>query len=216
MILAIGGQKGGTGKSTISVNLTAFFKEFGHDVLLIDANSEQGTASNWADRRENLDYTDITCIEKSGNIKKSVEALAEKYDIIIIDTGGQDSQELRTSLIVADILISPVRASQADVETLTYMLGLIETAKEINPELEVRILITNAHTNPRVTTLNETIELIDGVEELDRFKTAIYTRESYPLSIKTGAGVNELKPPQKKAMNEIKELAEEIVALYNN
>ena len=129
MILLFGGQKGGTGKSTIATNLATVFSQSEYDVLLIDGNPEQGTSANWASRRENLELSQVTCIEKSGNIKKSVEALAEKYDVIIIDTGGQDSQELRTAILIADIIITPVRPSQSDIETLPKMEELVEKAK---------------------------------------------------------------------------------------
>ena len=44
MVILIGGEKGGTGKTTIATNLAALRALAGHDVLLVDTDS-QGSAS---------------------------------------------------------------------------------------------------------------------------------------------------------------------------
>ena len=132
MIICVGGQKGGTGKSTTAVHtaialaavcLTAWLAGQKRDVLLIDANSAQGTASNWAERRSSYhaDLPRVNCVEKSGNIYDAVRDLAQRYDEVIIDSGGQDSKELRTALPTSHMLLTPTRPSQADIETLIYV-----------------------------------------------------------------------------------------------
>jgi chromosome partitioning protein len=45
-IIAVGNLKGGTGKSTIAVNLACRMAEMGRSVALIDADP-QGTAAAW-------------------------------------------------------------------------------------------------------------------------------------------------------------------------
>jgi Mrp family chromosome partitioning ATPase len=47
MIVAILGEKGGTGKTTLAVNLAGLRATEGRDVLLLDAD-RQGSASYWA------------------------------------------------------------------------------------------------------------------------------------------------------------------------
>ena len=51
MIILVGGEKGGTGKTTIATNLAARLKDPGADVLLVDTD-KQGSASSWAAMRE--------------------------------------------------------------------------------------------------------------------------------------------------------------------
>ena len=46
MIVLIGGEKGGTGKTTIATNLAALRAMAGRDVLLVDTDP-QGSASYW-------------------------------------------------------------------------------------------------------------------------------------------------------------------------
>jgi chromosome partitioning protein len=45
-VIAIGNLKGGTGKSTIAVNLACALAEGGDTVILVDADG-QGTATDW-------------------------------------------------------------------------------------------------------------------------------------------------------------------------
>lgn len=113
MIICVGGQKGGTGKSTTAVCLAAWMAGQGKDVLLVDANSAQGTASNWAERRAaNEALPKVACVEKSGNIYETVRDLAKRYDDVIIDSGGQDSKELRTALPTSHLLLTPTKPSR--------------------------------------------------------------------------------------------------------
>ena len=46
MVIIIGAEKGGCGKSTISVNLAATLASTGHDVCLVDSD-RQLTTSDW-------------------------------------------------------------------------------------------------------------------------------------------------------------------------
>jgi chromosome partitioning protein len=191
--------------------MTAILAMAGYDVLLIDGNTDQGTASNWAARRDNIEgVAPVVCVEKSGNIYKSVTALSEKYDVTLIDTGGQDSKELRTSMPAADLLISPVRPSQADLETLVYMDNLVEQARDLNPDLKASVVITNAPSNPKIKLLAEAREALQDLEQMKLMDTVIYIRKAYTDALTCGMGVPELRPKNKKAIGEIEALAMEI------
>ena len=210
MIICLGGQKGGTGKSTTSVSLAAWLAEQGRDVMLIDANAAQGTASNWAERRsKNPDLRQVHCVEKSGNIYETIRDLAKRYDEIIIDTGGQDSKELRTALPTSNLFLTTVRPSQADIETLVYVAEVVEMAKDLNPTLDARILITNAPPNPAVKLVDEARELLGDLGDVFKLcTTVIYNRKAYIDALTSGMGAHESGNP--KAISEIESLAKEI------
>jgi chromosome partitioning protein len=212
MIICVGGQKGGTGKSTTAVCLAAWLASQKRDVLLIDANSAQGTASNWAERRASYhaDLPRVNCVEKSGNIYEAVRDLAQRYDEVIIDSGGQDSKELRTALPTSHMLLTPTRPSQADIETLIYVAELVTQAKDFNPNLEARVLITNAPPNPAVKLVEEAKSLLaDLSETFSVASTVIYNRKAYIDALTAGLGVHELNNP--KAAAEIDSLGKEIL-----
>ena len=102
-IILIGGEKGGTGKTTLAVNLAALRALQGRDVLLIDTDV-QASASYWAQSRDEAQTRPrIACIQKFGKgLPTEVRDLARRYQDLIIDAGGRDSVELRSSLVVAE------------------------------------------------------------------------------------------------------------------
>lgn len=90
MIILIGGEKGGTGKTTIATNLAAMRVKEGYDVLLVDTD-KQGSASAWSDIRDikNKDIGRIPNIQKFGsNLAADIRDLKDCYGDIIIDAGG--------------------------------------------------------------------------------------------------------------------------------
>lgn len=98
-IIVFGGEKGGTGKTTLATNIAAMLARQGKDVLLLDTD-RQGTASFWATvREEEAVEPRVACVQKFGKgLPAQVRDLAERYDEIVIDAGGRDSMELRYAL----------------------------------------------------------------------------------------------------------------------
>jgi len=65
-IVLFGGEKGGTGKTTLATNMAAMLALKGRDVLLLDTD-RQGTASFWATIREDTEIEPrIPCVQKFG------------------------------------------------------------------------------------------------------------------------------------------------------
>jgi len=210
MILMIGSQKGGCGKSTMTVNLCAQLVQQQYDVVLVDAD-KQSTASNWImDRTENkTNPTIVHCVQKYENIGATLVDLNKRYQYIVVDAAGRDSRELRTGMIVADILIIPFRPSQPDLDTLEKMQEIIIQAKDINPKLKVYGLLTMAPTNPVINEKNEAIDYLTDYPEIKLLKTTIYDRKIYRDAMTEGLGVIEMQ--NKKAKKEIEDLIEEIL-----
>jgi len=210
MILMIGSQKGGCGKSTMTVNLCAQLVQQQYDVVLVDAD-RQSTASNWImDRSDNKTNPSIVhCVQKYENIGATLVDLDKRYQYIVVDAAGRDSRELRTGMIVADILIIPFRPSQPDLDTLEKMQEIIIQAKDINPKLKVYGLLTMAPTNPVINEKNEAIDYLTDYPEIKLLKTTIYDRKIYRDAMTEGLGVIEMQ--NKKAKKEIENLIEEIL-----
>ena len=109
MILLVGGEKGGVGKSLIAVSLATMRALEGYDVLVIDAD-RQASATLWSNIRvADQILPTVACIEKTGEaLGTSVKDLATRYDDIVIDAGGRDAVELRAALTVADVVLFPL------------------------------------------------------------------------------------------------------------
>lgn len=211
MIILVGGEKGGPGKTTIATNLAAIRTRHSGDVLLIDTD-KQPTASYWCSLREDRDIqprvASIQKFEKS--VRTETLALREKYEDIIIDAGGRDSAELRGALLVAEKAIFPLRPSQFDLWTLGRVNKLVETATEYNEHLKAYIVINQASPNPAVKEVAEAIELIQEFDNLKLLNTHICERIAFRRAAIQGMAVTEYKPEDPKAIEEINNLYEEI------
>ena len=209
MIILIGSQKGGCGKSTTAVNISAELAGRGHDVVIVDAD-RQCTSANWAmDRIENPVLAKVHCVQKYENIRDTLLDLDKRYEYVIVDAAGRDSRELRTGMTAAHILIVPFRPSQPDLDTLPNMQEIIIQAKDLNPDLKVYGLITMAPTNPIIHEEADARECLIDYPEIKLLSTMIRDRKIYRDAMSDGLSVVEMDNP--KAKTEIKKLIEEVL-----
>src|SRR5262245_21469198 len=191
-IYVIGGQKGGTGKSTLATNLAVALTSAGRETLLVDTD-RQRTATQWSDvRAAATELTPITTVQKTGKLFTALRDLQERYDEIVVDAGGFDSVELRTALCIADHLYSPVRASQSDLWTLEDMASLVGQASEMNGALRAHLVLSMAPTNPAIHETRDAIELLREYPSFDICASVIRDRKAFRDAICQGRGVLEL------------------------
>ena len=211
MILLLGGEKGGTGKTTLAVNLAVILARTGKDVLLIDTD-KQGSTNFWSSIRDELGTLPrIPCVQKFGKgLAKDVIDLSGRYEELIIDAGGRDSMELRYSLGVADKVIIPCQPTQFDLVTLNQMDTLVEQAQTLNRNLIASVVINRASTNPSVSDAEEARELILEFNHLNLIESILRERVSFQRSVREGLSVIEVPQPDRKAVTEINCLFKEV------
>lgn len=212
MIVLIGGEKGGTGKTTIATNLAAKRALAGRDVLLIDTDA-QGSANYWAQSRDESEAKPrrVACVQKFGKgLQAEVQDLARRYEDIVIDAGGRDSVELRAALVVANKAYIPIQPSQFDIWTLDRMDGLVESAQGFNPDLRALVVISRVSTNPSVSESREAQEILGDFAHLSLSGVVIRDRIAYRKAAREGLCVDELKPKDAKASEEIELLYQEV------
>ncbi len=211
-IVLFGGEKGGTGKTTLATNMAAMLALQGKDVLLLDTD-RQGTASFWATVREDTEIEPrIACVQKFGKgLASQVHDLAERYDEIVIDAGGRDSMELRYSLGVCDQAYIPVQPFQFDIWTIRQMDELVEMAQALNENLQAAIVLNRVSTNPAVREDQETREFFrqEEFQHLALLDTVLRDRISFRKSGRDGLSVVEWKL-DKKAAAEMNQLYKEV------
>lgn len=192
MILLIGGEKGGVGKSTIATNLAVGLAINSIDCILVDTDT-QPTSGRFVERRtENGHLPNINCIQRTGDVSATLRDTANRYQVVIVDAGGRDSKELRTAAVVADLMLIPLRASQADLETLPKINEIISMAKNFNTKLTAFAVLTMASTNPRVKEAKEARELLEDFDQLQLAETVICDRKVYRDALLMGKGVIEM------------------------
>jgi chromosome partitioning protein len=208
MIILVGSQKGGCGKSTLAVNLAAELKRLNKDVLLVDAD-RQGTASRWAQDREQTEQAHIPSVAQYDNIHSTLKELNTKYDYLVVDVAGRDSRELRTGMLAADLLVTPFRPSQADLDTLPHLEEVITQAGDMNPDLRCMAVLTLAPSNLQIKEAKEAKEYLSDFPVFEVAKTVVHDRKAYRDSLSEGLGVVEWRDSKAKA--EIQLLIQEII-----
>lgn len=208
MIVLVGSQKGGCGKSTTAVNICTALALTGKDVVLVDAD-RQSTAARWAeDRAAHEQLAKVHCVQKYDNIRETLLDLAQRYEYVVVDAAGRDSRELRTGMTAADILLIPFRPSQPDLDTLPHLQEVMTQAKDLNPILKVRALLTMTPTNPQIQEAAEAREYLQDYPDIVLLNTIICDRKVYRDAMSDGKGVLEFDNP--KAREEINNLVEEL------
>jgi chromosome partitioning protein len=208
MIILLGGEKGGSGKSCLSQNIAVALKLQGKDILLLDADP-QGTSTDWVKEREtNPNLPSIASVQVSGNIRKTLLDLKNRYEIIVIDAGGHDTEALRSAMTVATHMLVPFRPKRRDLKTLATMEQLLKLAVAVNPNLTARAIITQAPSLPsqhqRIVDAKETCSSF-GLPPLQSYTTQ---RNIYDDADEEGSSVLEVGS-DKKAVEEILSLVEE-------
>jgi chromosome partitioning protein len=210
-ILVSGAAKGGTQKTTTAVNIAVELAK-NQTVCLIDAD-KQRSAAKWIERRHDADLIDknLTIIEKLGNLTDTLTKLSDHFDFIIVDTQGDNSKELITSLVVADLLISPHQATTLDMETVEELQIQLENCLSLNPKLKPFLFQCKTFPNHQ-SKGSERTDFLEYASYFPNFKileTVGYYRKLYQHSCDSGKTVIELDN-KSAAAAEIQTLLEEI------
>ena len=170
MILTIANSKGGSGKSTITINLATKLALEGRDVLVIDTD----------------------------DLADTIKAMSRRYEVILIDTKATINNEQRKAMLLSDYLIIPTTTSQIDLSELLNMFGYVSDVKDLNDTLKAFVVLNRINPNPMLyKEPMELKEFIDsykaenGFEDIIIFDSIICDRVDYKRSIAKGEGVCE-------------------------
>lgn len=195
MVIAIVNEKGGSGKSTLAINLSSKFKQEGKDVILIDSDPQRSIEHFLNFRDENLELPFNSLSKLGDTLAKEIKNLQEKYDMVIIDTGGRDSKEMRQALIIADLVIVPIVPSALDISVFEKMIDIIEEAKIINESLTPLIVISRASPNPflerKIAQLQEYLTK-KNLKDFILIKSIIFEREAFKSAVFEGKTIAEM------------------------
>ena len=211
VIITVANQKGGTGKTIMATNLAVMRAQAGYRVLLVDADP-QGTSAMWAAVRKKAGTTpEVDCLVASAwELGPELAELAAEYDEVIIDTGGRDSEEMRSAILASDLVLVPFRPSQFDVWGLDRMTDLLSEALALKPGLKGMAVINLANPNPRVVDTEQAKSFLAGGQGMDPADTVVCDRVSFGRAALSGLAVCEKRPLDKSALAEMRGLYSEV------
>jgi chromosome partitioning protein len=203
MIIAVLGEKGGTGKTTLATNLAGRRASDGYQVLLVDAD-RQGSASYWAEQRRSTTHPAVTCLPKFGRaLGREIRALASRYDDLIVDVAAGDSPDLEAVLQLATRALIPVQPAGLDVWTLGLLDERVAEAQAINPTLVAFVLLNRASTNPRDRDTAEAQQAMAACRHLRVAPVVLRERVAIKRATPAGLSVQEYTPRDAKAITEL-------------
>jgi chromosome partitioning protein len=223
-VIAVANQKGGCGKTTLSMNLAGVLSSEGSlKVLLIDADP-QASAQQWAMRAGESGMSFEVMTHPHEDIHRKVREMSGKgYDVILIDcppgasqsVSGKDSQTSisRMAILAADIVLVPVRPSMLDYLASHQLLPLLKDIGALKDNQRVFIVINgkppgNTRSGAEALSVAEDVFQVEGLD-VQVLRTEITTRQAFVLAPTLGKTVTNYEPAGKAAA-EIRSLAEEI------
>ena len=217
MIVLFGHQKGGVGKSTVAINFAYQIQKKYKDLVLLDLDS-QNSAMLFNQLRASENLPTIKCVKENDiDFDNFINEYSNnKENLLVIDSGGYDSDINRAALIRADIIITPVGISQIEIFGLQKFRNILKEASEaLGVTLKTNVLLNNVDSRSK-NKLKELREYIkDKNTHFNLLESVVHTRADFKNSYGEGLTVKEFNK-KGTATDEIKQLTKEIYKLINN
>ncbi len=212
-IIAVLNQKGGVGKTTMSIHLATALaggeEEERHKVLLIDADP-QGSALDWAAQRSAPARFPVIGLPKP-TLHREIPALAQGYQWVIIDGPPRVNDLARSAIAASDMVLIPVQPSPFDVWAAEDIVHIIGECIIHKPALQCRFLINRLFQN---TKLGSEVSEALSTFEIPVLKTAICNRTEYAKAAKSGLTAIETDQSG-PAAREVQALVQELAAILD-
>jgi chromosome partitioning protein len=194
--VAILSQKGGTGKTTISLHLAVAAQRAGQAVVVIDLDP-QASAAGWKDSRsaENPIVVSVPASRLPQALKAATEGQA---DLVVIDTAPHASDVALAAAEAADLVLIPCRPGILDLRAIGTTARTVKLAGK-------RAFVVLNTVPPRASNVLADARAAVAVHGLDVAPIALQQRAAYAHSLTAGQTAQEYERVG-KAADEIGEL----------
>jgi chromosome partitioning protein len=186
-VIAVIGQKGGTGKTTASLELAVAAHRAGQTVAIIDLDP-QTNATNWKDRREGDGPAVVSA--QPGRIRQNIDTAREHgADLVIVDTPGKNDTAAIEAARVADLVLIPTDMQIFNLETLPSVRDLLRIAGD--PPAFVLLMKLHPQATKGAEDAKAMIEPLCGIKACPVHLSQRNTYKDAPSEGKTAQEIDE-------------------------
>lgn len=204
-LIAFVGNKGGAGKTTLSVNVASGLARQSK-VAVVDADP-QGSSLQWRAFSSNEDTVPVLAANEQ--LEDQAIQLLEEYQYVVIDCPPSvHAEQTKTVLGFSDIALVPVQPSPVDLWATVHIEEAVDTARDSNADLNAFLVINQLE--PR-TTMSKLVR--DALTEikLPVANTALRRRAIYRSSALEGKSVFDMGSRGRDAAYELEQLIQELL-----
>jgi len=206
-IIALVGNKGGAGKTTLCINLASALAER-DETLVLDADPQQ-SSHNWHTIADGNSAFPVICASEDAATAALDHAESARY-IVIDCPPSVHSKQTSDALSRADLALIPVQPSPLDLWASVQIETEVGRAREANPDLDALLVINQLE--PR-TRLSRVMREALAELSLPAAQSVICRRMIYKQAVMRGKSVLDVGSQGAAAADEIRQLVDEMVNL---
>lgn len=184
VVISILNQKGGSGKTTIAINIAHSLMLDGYKVLLVDSDP-QGSARDWNEENEG-GILPVVGLDRE-TLPKDLKAIGSGYDLIVIDGAPQIAKLATAAVKASDLVLIPCQPSPYDIWAASDLVDIIKARQDVTDgKPQAAFIISRAIKNTKLGN-----EITDALTSYDIpiLENGTTQRVAYPTTASEGKTV---------------------------
>ena len=206
-VFAICNQKGGTGKTTLTMNFAVGLSKLGR-TLVIDADP-QGSAGQWAGLSPEDKPFPVSVIAVAGTLAREIVPFRQDYQYIVIDCPPTlETEVTHQAMMAADVVLIPTLPSPVDLWASVRLASTIEQIKMTKPDFKAYLVINQLE--PR-SAISRGMQQALSEFNIPALENSIRRRAIYRNSALEGVSVYCMGKRAESAIEEVSAIIEEVL-----